>query len=136
METPNDDRVGRAIAAIHAQLARSWRINDLAALALLSPSRFAHLFRRAVGVPPGRYLQQLRMDRARQLLENTPAPVAEVMRTVGYIDPSHFARDFRRRFGAGPREWRRDHRLRSRCLPRALDVDSPRPASRRPLEDR
>jgi AraC family transcriptional regulator of arabinose operon len=73
----------------------------------LSRSRFAHLFREQTGVPPGRYLRDFRLDRARVLLETTFLSIKEVMAAVGLNDPSHFSRDFQHAFGASPREWRK-----------------------------
>ena len=137
MEMPTDDRIARAVAAMHAQLARPWCLDELATIAQLSVSRFAHLFRRSLAVAPGRYLQNLRIERARQLLENSRAPVAEVRRAVGYADASHFARDFRRRLGMSPREYRRDHR-RTASVPSVApgdNGDSPTPVNRCPMED-
>ena len=115
MEIDTDTRIARVRETMHQRLAERWRIDSLAALAGLSPSRFAHLFRGLVGLSPLRYLQRLRLDRARQLLESTSDPIAEVMRSVGYADASHFSKDFRRHFGAGPREYRRDHRVDQGC---------------------
>ena len=86
-------------------------VRELAAIAGLSPSRFAHLFRRMVGVPPLRHLHALRMKQARQLLEESSLPIRDVMRRVGWKDPSHFSKDFKRRFGVGPRRYR--SRIRS-----------------------
>ena len=86
-------------------------VRELAAIAGLSPSRFAHLFRRVVGVPPLRHLHALRMRRARRLLEESSLPIRDVMRQVGWKDPSHFSRDFKRQFGVGPRRYR--NRIRS-----------------------
>lgn len=91
---------------MQGRVADPWTIRTLAALVGLSPSRFAHLFRRATGASPVRFLHSLRMTRARQLLEETRLPVRDVMRLVGWKDPSHFSRDFRRRFGVGPRRYR------------------------------
>ena len=110
MEMDTDARIARVREAMHQRLAERWRIDRLAALAGLSPSRFAHRFRELVGLSPLQYLQRLRLDRARDLFESTSNPIAEVMRSVGYADASHFSKEFRRRFGAGPREYRRDHR--------------------------
>ena len=53
-------------------------------------------------MPPGRYLHTMRMQRARVLLERTFLNVREVMARVGFRDPSHFARDFRRFHGVAP----------------------------------
>ena len=112
MEPRDHERIGRVLEVLQERLADVWRAEDFAALAHLSPSRFAHVFREAVGMAPGQYLRQLRMERARQLLDDTTCPVAAVMRSVGYRDASHFSRDFRRRFGVGPREYRHDRRGR------------------------
>jgi transcriptional regulator GlxA family with amidase domain len=91
----------------------SRRLNDhvtqreLADAVNLSVSRFAHLFRRETGASPARYLRQLRMERARELLDTTFLSVKQVMASVGINDPSHFARAFRSLNGLPPREWRR-----------------------------
>lgn len=97
-----DPRIAHAIAHMDATIDASPSVPQLASLVGLSPSRFAHLFRDEVGMPPGRYLHRLRMQRARVLLERTFLSVRDVMRQVGFRDPSHFARDFRRYHGVPP----------------------------------
>ena len=87
-------------------MAEPLTVRELAAIAGLSPSRFAHLFRRTIGVPPLRHLHALRMRRAQQLLEDSSLPIRDVMRQVGWNDPSHFSKDFKRRFGVAPRRYR------------------------------
>ena len=77
-------------------------VGELAALINLSPSRFRALFRAQTGVSPAQFLQRLRLRRARLLLVHSFLTVKEVMAAVGYSDPSHFARDFRRAHGASP----------------------------------
>jgi AraC family transcriptional regulator, arabinose operon regulatory protein len=111
VESTIDDRIVRALDAMHYRMAEPITVRELAAVAGLSPSRFAHLFRRTVGAPPLQHLHALRMRRARQLLEESSLPIRDVMRHVGWNDPSHFAKDFKRRFGVGPRRYR--DRIRS-----------------------
>lgn len=82
----------------------------------LSPSRVRVLFTREVGVPPGRYLHNLRMREARNLLESTFLSVKEVVGRVGFRDQSRFARDFRQRFGCSPRQYRAMHWRSQRTL--------------------
>ncbi len=101
-----DPRITWAIEYMRANLAAPLAIPDLAARVNLSPSRFAHLFRREVGTAPGTFLRAIRMARARVLLERTFLSVKEVMTLVGCNDPSHFSRDFRRVHGQAPRAWR------------------------------
>ena len=97
-----DPRIAEIIRRMEDSLDAAPRVPHLAALARLSPSRFAHLFRQETGMPPGRYLHTMRMQRARVLLERTFLNVREVMVRVGFRDPSHFARDFRRFHGVAP----------------------------------
>ena len=87
-------------------LAEPMAVTDLAARINLSPSRFRALFTAQTGVGPAQYLQWLRLRRARLLLERTFLSVKEVMGLVGYNDPSHFARDFRRLHGGAPTSFR------------------------------
>jgi transcriptional regulator GlxA family with amidase domain len=97
-----DPRIADVIRRMEDRLEDAPRVPALAALVRLSPSRFAHLFREETGMPPGRYLHTMRMQRARVLLERTFLNVREVMVRVGFRDPSHFARDFRRFHGVAP----------------------------------
>jgi AraC-like DNA-binding protein len=101
-----DPRVTWAIAHIRQHLADPVSIPQLAAHVNLSTSRFAHLFRREVGVSPAKFLRAVRMARARLLLERTFLTVKEVMVLVGCSDPSHFSRDFREAHGMAPQHWR------------------------------
>src|SRR3970040_1757818 len=75
----------------------------------LSVSRFSHLFREETGLSPSAYLRRMRLERARALLERTFLSVKEVMANVGFRDPSHFAREFRRFHGISARQLRRQH---------------------------
>ena len=101
-----DPRVAWAITEMERRLAQPLAISHLARGANLSPSRFTQVFRSHTGLSPGRYLRQLRLTRARHLLDTTFLSVKEVMAAVGFNDPSHFSRDFHRAFGVSPRAWR------------------------------
>ena len=82
---------------------------SLAALARgvnLSVSRFAHLFHTELGRSPVRYFRELRLDRARLLVEESNLSIKQIMSAVGFKDPSHFARGFARRHGVSPRKIR------------------------------
>ena len=116
-----DPRIAHVITHMEANLTTAPGISELAALAELSPSRFAHLFRDEVGVPPARYLHRLRMQRARVLLEGSFVSVREAMRQVGFRDPSHFARDFRRYHGFAPSALRSRTNGPGRRSPALLD---------------
>ncbi|HAT09470.1 MAG TPA: AraC family transcriptional regulator [Planctomycetes bacterium] len=79
---------------------------ELAAVAGLSPSRFAARFRTQVGCPPLEYHLRLRLRRAAALLESGDASIASVAAAVGYTDPFYFSRRFRAVYGLSPSAWR------------------------------
>ncbi|MSR65126.1 MAG: AraC family transcriptional regulator [Verrucomicrobiae bacterium] len=57
-------------------------------------------------LPPIEYLQNLRMERARQLLISTDQPVADIAAAVGYEEACHFSRLFKKTSGASPQQYR------------------------------
>ncbi|WP_443732306.1 GlxA family transcriptional regulator [Streptomyces griseocarneus] len=82
-------------------------VEALAARAGLSPRHFARAFRAEVGITPGRYVGQVRLEAARRLLEDTGRGVEEVSRACGYGTPEAMRRAFVRALGAGPAAYRR-----------------------------
>lgn len=101
-----DPRVRRTIDRIEEQLHRPLRVGELAMAAGLSIPQLTRLFRQAVGTTPAAYIRERRMARARILVERTSLSIGEIMTQVGISDRSHFARDFRRCHGLGPRSLR------------------------------
>jgi AraC family transcriptional regulator len=87
-------------------LAEDINLDQLAVQAGVSKFYFTRLFKQAMGVPPSRYLLTLRMDEARRLLRETKRSVADIALEVGYANPSHFARFFRRETGLAPSDYR------------------------------
>ncbi|WP_245776384.1 GlxA family transcriptional regulator [Thalassovita taeanensis] len=82
-------------------------VEQLAAVAGLSGRTFLRRFQAATGLPPSTYAQQLRVEKARGLLERTRNPVAQIAWAVGYADPSAFARVFKGVTGLSAGEYRR-----------------------------
>lgn len=101
-----DQRLAAAMAWANQRLGDPIAIDDLAATAGLSPSRFAHLFREQIGEAPRTWLERRRVGLARELLIMTGEPIAHIARRVGIADPSYFARVFSRHTGMTPRAWR------------------------------
>ncbi len=67
------------------------------------PNYLTTLLRRKLGRPFGRLVADLRMDRARMLLENTALTVEDVSAMIGYSEPSAFHKAYKTRFGTSPR---------------------------------
>lgn len=90
-------------------LDRRVTLDELAAVARLSPFHFARAFAKSVGMPPYRYQQNLRMERACELLARSEMRVIDIALAVGYESPQALARVFARQHGMTPSEWRRRH---------------------------
>jgi AraC family transcriptional regulator len=104
-------RIQRVIDHMQVHMDERLPLSSLAGLSGLSPSQFARTFRAAVGKPPHGYLLDLRIERARNLLENTDLPVIEVGMQCGFEQPNHFATMFRKIVGFSPRAWRAARRM-------------------------
>jgi len=85
-------------------------VESLAARARLSPRHFARAFREETGTTPGRYVDRVRLEHARRLLEDTCDGVEEISRASGYGTPEAMRRAFVRALGTAPAEYRRRFR--------------------------
>ncbi|WP_406839768.1 GlxA family transcriptional regulator [Streptomyces sp. AHU1] len=85
-------------------------VEALAVRARLSPRHFARAFRTETGTTPGRYVERVRLEHARRLLEDTTDGVEEVARTCGYGTPEAMRRAFVKLLGSAPAEYRRRFR--------------------------
>jgi transcriptional regulator GlxA family with amidase domain len=89
----------------------------MASFSGLSERSFKRRFARATGMSPLEYIQTLRLEESKQVLETTDLSVEAVAVQVGYEDASFFGRLFRRKVGLTPAQYRR----RFRSLRKVLD---------------
>lgn len=108
----NDHRVGPSINYIHAHLAKDITVEDLAAQAALSPSRFSACFKALIGLSPKAYLAMQRQAQAARLLLETGLSVQEIAFRCGYRSIPSFNKSFVRQFGCTPSTWRKKERVK------------------------
>lgn len=101
-------RMRRIREFVQANLDRDLSLVELARVAGLSPHYFLHLFKRAFGVTPHRYVLEQRVAAARGLLKDESLSISEVALALGFADQSHFTATFRRILGTTPNRFRRD----------------------------
>lgn len=101
-----DERISRALSAMHADPFRRWTVHELAAVALMSRSIFAQRFASTVGEPPLHYLARWRLTISADLLRSGGLKVTEVAQRVGYASDAAFSRAFKAHFGYAPSELR------------------------------
>lgn len=92
---------------ISANLAETLQLSELAALSGLSTSHFGRAFKGSTGMPPHRWHLNLRIERARAMLTDADASLADVACAIGFADQSHFTRVFTAVVGVPPRAWQR-----------------------------
>lgn len=105
----SDRQIGNAMKALHADIARAWTVEELAAFAAMSRSAFAQRFKTLVGLTPMEFLTQWRVYQASARLRRNDASLAEIASSVGYDSEAAFNRAFKRIAGRTPGEYRRQH---------------------------
>ena len=105
-----DQRVRAVIAFMNANLHRKLTPIEIAQTLRLSPAHLRELFKDETGTSLAQYLKELRLQRAKHLLETTFLSVKEVAGSVGIDGVSHFVRDFEKKYGATPARHAERHR--------------------------
>jgi transcriptional regulator GlxA family with amidase domain len=82
------------------------RVETLAERAAMSPRNFARFFRREIGMTPAAYVEELRVERSRQLLEDSADPIDLISARCGFGTPETMRRAFGRRVGVSPVQYR------------------------------
>jgi AraC-like DNA-binding protein len=107
---PNPARaelIRRACCIILEQSDERIDFDQLARHLGLSLSGFRKQFRKATGLPPGQYLQQIRINKACELLRQTELPIGEISTRLGFESIFYFSRIFRAKTGLSPSDYRK-----------------------------
>jgi AraC family transcriptional regulator len=102
-----DPRLGPVIRYIRENLTEDVSLETLAGVAGLSPNYFLGAFREATGRTPHRYVTEMRVARACELLRDPHRPITEVSLAVGFSSQSHLTEVFRRTLKTTPAAYRR-----------------------------
>jgi AraC family transcriptional regulator len=100
----------RAKELLDANIGGGITLADLARSCELSNRHFTRAFRQSTGMAPHQWLQQRRIEKAKQLLETSAAPLSAIALDCGFADQSHLTRTFSRVAGVTPGTWRRTKR--------------------------
>ena len=85
-------------------------VEKAAGTIFLSPSRFSHLFKKEVGVSFVQYLNQFRIEKAKELLCGTRLGIAEIAQETGFQNLTHFNRIFKKKENMSPQALRKSRK--------------------------
>jgi transcriptional regulator GlxA family with amidase domain len=107
---PKTDRIQNALNYARRNLEKALTVEDLAEVAHLSPRQFSRAFRTETGQSPAKAIEQLRLEQARILLEETLHPLDTVAQETGFVDRRRMREAFMRQYGQPPQTIRRASR--------------------------
>jgi len=102
-----DPKLHAVLARMRREVRRSWRVEELAALAGSSVPHFFRRFRKATGSTPLDWLRRERISEAKRRLSQSKEPIRVIAEELGYGDQFYFSRDFKKLVGLSPRHYRR-----------------------------
>lgn len=102
----SDRHIGAALKLMHGNVARRWKVSDLAGAVGMSRTSFAERFKSLVGMAPLEYLTCWRMTIARAALKREDADLATIAEAIGYESDTAFSLAFKRTFGSSPGRYR------------------------------
>lgn len=102
----HSDTIHRVMEYIKSNFSRKLTLEQIASSVHLSPSHISGLFRKETGQTVSAYINFVRIEKSRQLLEATGLPIAEISSLCGFEEQSYFSRVFRQQTGLSPKKYR------------------------------
>ena len=99
--------ISKVIQYVEMHLEEELTVAKVADLAGMSESRFAHVFKEETGVSFMEYVNTKKMDKARELLQNTDLRVNEIAERIGIFNPNYFSAQYKKKTGQSPGEFRK-----------------------------
>ncbi len=107
IKTHGDEQILQLQSWLDENFNQPHSIKKMAEIAVMGERSLLRRFKTATGDSPSQYVQQIRVNRVRTLLETTTLPVENIIDQVGYQDTSSFRRLFKKKYGLSPTEYRK-----------------------------
>ena len=102
-----DYRIKEILTKIERRISRRLVVRELAESINISVSHFEHLFKKEMHTSPIKYINNLRLEKASELLVSSHLRVKQIRLKVGASNEAHFQRNFKRKFGETPNNYRK-----------------------------
>jgi AraC family transcriptional regulator len=99
-------KLREVIEYINTHLENNLALSELAAVACISQTYFASLFKQSMGITPHQYVMQCRIEKAKVLLRESQLTLVEVSQQVGFQNQSHFTRVFKQYTSVTPKVYK------------------------------
>jgi len=103
----NDHKIERLLQRIQDNPAKWWTVAEMAEYCNISENYLRTLFRKHTGLAPKEYIDNLKMNRAVEMLNNPKMKIYEIAERLGYVDNYHFIRRFTKVVGQSPGKYRK-----------------------------
>ena len=105
------DKISELIGRIKMTSSLNITVSECAAFCNMSKVHFIRVFKRTTGVPPMQFMLQIRIDRAKELLDFTDKSIGEIAEASGFHDQNYFARTFKKITGMSPSQFRKTRKV-------------------------
>jgi len=99
--------ISHAIQFMEQNLSKKLSLDEIAEAAGYSPSYLTTLFRKKTGYSPSSYFSHLKITKACEYLDFSKVKIKEISFLMGYSDPYYFSKDFQKKMGISPRNYRK-----------------------------
>ena len=103
------DYVEKALNCMRSEYMNGIDVADIADRLNLNRRYFSTLFSKSIGIPPEKYLMNLRLERSAELMVDYGESPSTAAFSVGYSDIYHFSKIFKQHFGCSPRQYCKNH---------------------------
>lgn len=98
--------IARAVQHMNRYCDSTLKLEDYASMCCMSKYHFSRVFRHITGAPPLEYRNRIRIEHAKELLENSYLSVCEIGEALGYASPEYFSYAFKKATGKSPMKYR------------------------------
>ncbi|MTK05716.1 MAG: helix-turn-helix transcriptional regulator [Hungatella sp.] len=102
LEKKPKDWIEEVLLYIHEHLEDNLSVSEIAEHFKMGGKQFSYSFQKKIGLPPKRYIMEVQLKKAKELLSESSLSIAEISRRIGYEDALHFSRMFKRSTGIAP----------------------------------
>ena len=102
----NDFSIDRLVMQLNQNYKDNWNVESMAEYCKLSVGYFSHIFKKRMGAAPMRYLTELRIEKAKELIAANTMRLSDIAPMVGFSDVFYFSRVFKKMTGIPPTEFK------------------------------